>query len=96
MYYEAYCTICHSEAAIYTETGCNGAPTMSVHTSRQVLELVRYLYGSKYTFLSFEVRIRQKIRSYMNLAKCIEPMCWLGGMRYAIYMLLIGVEGVYA
>ena len=32
----------------------------------------------------------------MNLAKCIEPMCWLGGMRYAIYMLLIGVEGVYA
>ena len=50
----------------------------------------------KYTFLSFEVRIRQKIRSYMKLAKCIEPMCWLGGMRYAIYMLLIGVEGVYA
>ena len=49
-----------------------------------------------YTFLSFEVRIRQKICSYMNLAKCIEPMCWLGGMRYAIYMLLIGVEGVYA
>ena len=29
---------------------------------------------NKYTFLSFEVRIRQKISSYMNRAKCNEPM----------------------
>ena len=32
----------------------------------------------KSTFLSFEVRIRQKISSYMNTAKCIEPMVGLG------------------
>ena len=31
-----------------------------------------------YTFLSFGVRIRQKISSYMNTAKCIEPMVGLG------------------
>ena len=51
-----------------------------------------HAYGI-YTFLSFDVRIRQKMSSYMNLAKRTEPMSWLGCMRY---MSLIGVDGVYA
>ena len=50
----------------------------------------------KYTFLSFDVRIRQKMSSYMNLAKRTEPMSWLGCTRYTICMSLIGVDGVYA
>ena len=45
-----------------------------------------------YTFLSFDVRTRQKISSYMNLAKRTEPMSC---MRYAIYMSLIGVDDMH-
>ena len=32
----------------------------------------------RYTFLSFEERIRQKISSYMNIAKCIEQWYIVG------------------
>ena len=38
----------------------------AVHTNRE------------YTFLSFEERIRQKISSYMNVAKCNDPLVIIG------------------
>ena len=54
----------------------DGGPTMSYTTGKSFANF--FVIARIYTFLSFEERIRQKISSYMNVAKCNDPLVIIG------------------